>query len=698
MSVQIPDPKKVAPSFECPHCRITSYNISKCEQCNYIFPTYNVEIGSDLKYSKPTVQLAAPTQDFTGLGNNSQLLVPPKSVKLGVACPHCKTISYDPSKCGLCNLTLPGSLPKLVVCDFRHAEPSKQSTAPTQNTKFRTSAVKMAGQNPSVQSAAVTQNFTGIKLNSSVLITSKSVNVGVLCPSCGILSYNISNCDQCSRTLPGNVEIICDSKNSNNSKPPTQSTNPILPTKIARVAAVCPHCGFLSFGLSKCERCKNTLQNSLKPVPGFKSPKRLVKPTVPILPKLTLLKVSQSTVLTQKFTDPSHQFTDVKLQRLSTVPMLKFADVKLQSHSTVPTYNFTDVKLQSLPVAQPEEDKPKCCPHCDLSLNFSKCQHCIQGDKNLMPAQTIPAQKITEVKLNGQLQPPTMTQKVKAILESFEITRKEFSTSTDTDHENKREKPRIETHPTLNTDCVAVEERACCQSSVDIQQTLTKPDNEVEQIEKSRTAMHPAINGVAAEFTDPAFVEEPLSFAGKYSASVEDGELQEEPVAPAAPYHYLLMLCKALHIGTYKVVTSEKVVLSTKGLVMRVPLPSDQSVIVSIAISDICRFMVSYSRTMPVLFINLSTNGGSKVRKALHMNDLNDESFYFDPSSTDDTLRHIILLPENITEDFKMKLTRIVDISRRTLVQICVGPELKLFKNPACAVPEIVTLSSDEEE
>ncbi|XP_034251826.1 uncharacterized protein LOC117651680 isoform X3 [Thrips palmi] len=655
MSVQIPDPKKVAPSFECPHCRITSYNISKCEQCNYIFPTYNVEIGSDLKYSKPTVQLAAPTQDFTGLGNNSQLLVPPKSVKLGVACPHCKTISYDPSKCGLCNLTLPGSLPKLVVCDFRHAEPSKQSTAPTQNTKFRTSAVKMAGQNPSVQSAAVTQNFTGIKLNSSVLITSK----------------------------------------------------------IARVAAVCPHCGFLSFGLSKCERCKNTLQNSLKPVPGFKSPKRLVKPTVPILPKLTLLKVSQSTVLTQKFTDPSHQFTDVKLQRLSTVPMLKFADVKLQSHSTVPTYNFTDVKLQSLPVAQPEEDKPKCCPHCDLSLNFSKCQHCIQGDKNLMPAQTIPAQKITEVKLNGQLQPPTMTQKVKAILESFEITRKEFSTSTDTgvkiseevaamirclNHENKREKPRIETHPTLNTDCVAVEERACCQSSVDIQQTLTKPDNEVEQIEKSRTAMHPAINGVAAEFTDPAFVEEPLSFAGKYSASVEDGELQEEPVAPAAPYHYLLMLCKALHIGTYKVVTSEKVVLSTKGLVMRVPLPSDQSVIVSIAISDICRFMVSYSRTMPVLFINLSTNGGSKVRKALHMNDLNDESFYFDPSSTDDTLRHIILLPENITEDFKMKLTRIVDISRRTLVQICVGPELKLFKNPACAVPEIVTLSSDEEE
>lgn len=320
------------------------------------------------------------------------------------------------------------------------------------------------------------------------------------------------------------------------------------------------------------------------------------------------------------------------------------------------------------------------CPYCGMSsLTLSKCQRCnrtfpdnvktvIDPKGTAAPVQqTITIPTFTGMILKNQLVLPSEKLAAKGISRpltplvspsaSVEVKRKRSSTPR---------KPRVK---------IPEEPEILTLSS----------DDEDKQEKKPSLETQPTPNGVAPEQeADPAAMEEPDSYARKHSPGVEGGGMLEQAMDGSIPYPYVLILCRTLRIGTYKAKPLERVVFSNVGLEMKVPLPSGQNVVVSIPMSDICQIMVSFSRSMPVLFISLYPNGGPKVRNALRMSDTN-KSFYFDPASNDETLKRITLLPEKITEDFKMTLKKIVEVNQKVLVEIGNGPANEiLVKSSPC--------------
>lgn len=176
----------------------------------------------------------------------------------------------------------------------------------------------------------------------------------------------------------------------------------------------------------------------------------------------------------------------------------------------------------------------------------------------------------------------------------------------------------------------------------------------------------------------PAAIDEPDSYDGHHSSGFkDDGKMTEEAMDLSSAYPCLAILCESVLIGSYKAKPFERVIFSTEGLEMKIPLPSGLCVIVSIPMSYISQVMASFSPSMPVLFISLAN--GQKVRNVFHMNDPNN-LFYFDPCSNDETLKRIKLLPgEVITEDFKTTLQRIVEISNINLVEISHGTAMRVL-------------------
>ncbi|XP_034237938.1 uncharacterized protein LOC117643271 isoform X2 [Thrips palmi] len=311
------------------------------------------------------------------------------------------------------------------------------------------------------------------------------------------------------------------------------------------------------------------------------------------------------------------------------------------------------------------------CPHCGIvSINFLKCVRCgsalpdnvktrVLENITTKPVQSpISAQNFTGMILKSQLVLPSEIEFAlklagKNIVRSLtpivspsgsaEVKRKRCSTPR---------KPRVK---------VPEEPEILTLSS----------DDEDKQEKKPSTEAQLTTNGIAPESeADPAAMEEPDSYARKHSPGVEGGGMLEQAMDGSMPYPYVLILCRTLRIGTYKAKPLDRVVLTTEGLEMKIPLPTGQNVILNIPMSDIVQLMVSFSRSMPVLFISIHAHSGHKVRKALHMNDSNIKSYYFDPGSSEDTLKLITLLPEKITEDFKMTLKKIVEINQKILVEI----------------------------
>lgn len=151
---------------------------------------------------------------------------------------------------------------------------------------------------------------------------------------------------------------------------------------------------------------------------------------------------------------------------------------------------------------------------------------------------------------------------------------------------------------------------------------------------------------------------------------IEGGGLLEQAINGSLSSPYVLMECRTIRIGTYKNKPSERVVISAQGMEFTIPLPTGAIVTVSVPLVDIVRVLVSFCRSMPVVFVYLRGPGSARVREVLQMTDPK-SGYYYDSDSADETHKRITFLPERITEDNKLGLKKIfTDIRKNSLVEI----------------------------
>ncbi|KAA0186874.1 hypothetical protein HAZT_HAZT006776 [Hyalella azteca] len=82
-----------------------------------------------------------------------------------------------------------------------------------------------------------------------------------------------------------------------------------------------------------------------------------------------------------------------------------------------------------------------------------------------------------------------------------------------------------------------------------------------------------------------------------------------------------------------------------------------QVVDIIIGLSDIVQVNYHFGKSMPVLFLFLRAHAASRIRCLLGMND--PKGFYYDPCSTDDTLKRVVLMPEKFVEESKSAIKNI---------------------------------------
>ncbi|XP_063914137.1 uncharacterized protein LOC135130642 isoform X2 [Zophobas morio] len=129
---------------------------------------------------------------------------------------------------------------------------------------------------------------------------------------------------------------------------------------------------------------------------------------------------------------------------------------------------------------------------------------------------------------------------------------------------------------------------------------------------------------------------------------------------PVEQINSVLVLCRTIRIGSYRFVPPEPIKIDSNGLVLKVPHPKNENTIKIIKIdnSDIVKVLISFQKSLPVLFYYLLPSVGAIVRAALDMAQGSD--YFFDPlSETEESHRRITLLPETLSEECKHILQKI---------------------------------------
>ncbi|XP_046736580.1 uncharacterized protein LOC124405593 [Diprion similis] len=146
------------------------------------------------------------------------------------------------------------------------------------------------------------------------------------------------------------------------------------------------------------------------------------------------------------------------------------------------------------------------------------------------------------------------------------------------------------------------------------------------------------------------------------------------------------LVCKIVIIGSYHYIPNEAVIISPKGMDMQVPLPNNNTTIVSLNIEfkHLLRVLFHSGETIPTLIFWAASKAGHVVREGLGMED--PKGPYYDSVGRDNRCRRIILLLDKVTEETKLKLKSlftpnnsltIVDFSEtKTILGYSLPPEL----------------------
>lgn len=121
--------------------------------------------------------------------------------------------------------------------------------------------------------------------------------------------------------------------------------------------------------------------------------------------------------------------------------------------------------------------------------------------------------------------------------------------------------------------------------------------------------------------------------------------------------------CRTIHIGSLKYDTTDKVVVSARGV--RIIAPNVKRIneknILDLQLQEIVKAVVHFSKVLNVMFLYTLPSCGAFIRESLEMGLPEDKLPYFNPvSRQDDTHRRITLVLERITEESRAILKSII--------------------------------------
>jgi len=120
------------------------------------------------------------------------------------------------------------------------------------------------------------------------------------------------------------------------------------------------------------------------------------------------------------------------------------------------------------------------------------------------------------------------------------------------------------------------------------------------------------------------------------------------------------MTCRSVRIGSYKVAPTDRVLFSSEGVMIEVPVINEEGKLFSkkttkLALSQtqILKLDVQYGKCYPIMFIYLTQMASRGVRENFKMT-RDDSEILFDPLSDDETNTTLTLLPDHLTNENKM--------------------------------------------
>jgi len=116
---------------------------------------------------------------------------------------------------------------------------------------------------------------------------------------------------------------------------------------------------------------------------------------------------------------------------------------------------------------------------------------------------------------------------------------------------------------------------------------------------------------------------------------------------------YCTLACRSIRIGNYKVLPKEKIIITERGVQVKVPaiLNPNDVVTLNIMMQDVLKVLAHFGKSMPLLFLYVSPSACIKIRSCLKMT--NKQSFFLDVQTSDETQKRITILPDKLTEDQK---------------------------------------------
>uniref|UniRef100_A0A146LVH6 Uncharacterized protein n=1 Tax=Lygus hesperus TaxID=30085 RepID=A0A146LVH6_LYGHE len=139
---------------------------------------------------------------------------------------------------------------------------------------------------------------------------------------------------------------------------------------------------------------------------------------------------------------------------------------------------------------------------------------------------------------------------------------------------------------------------------------------------------------------------------------IEGGGLDLADIITSPDVERALLQCRTVRIGSYKTVPEGKVAITEYGLYIKIPaLDTKEMVTVKIFKNEIVKILGNLGKTVPVLFYYTTANAAEKIRRILQMYPPEQHRGpYYDPTSSAQMHRRIMLLPEKISEETRLFL------------------------------------------
>ena len=120
----------------------------------------------------------------------------------------------------------------------------------------------------------------------------------------------------------------------------------------------------------------------------------------------------------------------------------------------------------------------------------------------------------------------------------------------------------------------------------------------------------------------------------------------------SSPEKVVSLSCRSIRIGSYKVVTDQKVCFTKSGIFFKLPFLTDQNTLIEIKIHhhEVVKFEALLCRRMPLFFIDTTSEACERIRNNLNLN-YEHLGLFYDVKSLNETMKRIVMVPEKLPED-----------------------------------------------